>query len=162
MISGSYTVQAGDNICLLNKQFIPSNATQGALNVVTLSSSFVYDSLAPTVTEVLTRTDTTTVGLSSTLVLQKSVDKATAAPGETITYTITYSNNGTQPIGNIVVHDSVPAFTHSPVATCVMPLPANITVCTPAITTPSIQWNMTGTLAPSQQGQVRFSTTLDN
>ncbi len=162
VISGSYTVQAGDNICLLNKQFIPSNATQGALNVVTLSSSFVYDSLAPTVTEVLTRTDTTTVGLSSTLVLQKSVDKATAAPGETITYTITYSNNGTQPIGNIVVHDSVPAFTHSPVATCVMPLPANITVCTPAITTPSIQWNMTGTLAPSQQGQVRFSTTLDN
>ncbi|MBH1970790.1 MAG: DUF11 domain-containing protein [Moraxellaceae bacterium] len=162
VISGLYTVQAGDNICLLNKQFVPSNATQGALNVVTLSSSFVYDTLAPTVTEVLTRTDTTTVGLTSTLTLHKSVDKATAAPGETITYTITYSNNGTQPIGNIVVHDSVPAFTHSPVATCVMPLPANITVCTPAITTPSIQWNMTGTLAPSQQGQVRFSTTLDN
>ncbi|MEN9430845.1 MAG: hypothetical protein RJA86_1704, partial [Pseudomonadota bacterium] len=43
-----------------------------------------------------------------------------------------------------------------------MPLPANITVCTPAITTPSIQWNMTGTLAPSQQGQVQFSITLDN
>ena len=162
VISGLYTVQAGDNICLLNKQFVPSNATQGALNVVTLSSSFVYDSLAPTVTEVLTRTDTTTVSLTSTLTLHKSVDKATAAPGETITYTITYSNNGTQPIGNIVVHDSVPAFTHSPIATCVMPLPANITVCTPAITTPSIQWNMTGTLAPSQQGQVRFSTTLDN
>ena len=162
VISGLYTVQAGDNICLLNKQFVPSNATQGALNVVTLSSSFIYDTLAPAVTEVLTRTDTTTVGLTSTLTLHKSVDKATAAPGETITYTITYSNNGTQPIGSIVVHDSVPAFTHSPVATCVMPLPANITVCTPVITTPSIQWNMTGTLAPSQQGQVRFSTTLDN
>jgi uncharacterized repeat protein (TIGR01451 family) len=162
VISGLYTVHAGDNICLLDKQFVPSNATQGALNVVTLSSSFVYDTLAPTVTEVLTRTDTTTVGLTSTLTLHKSVDKAAASPGETITYTITYSNNGTQPIGNIVVHDSVPAFTHSPVATCVMPLPANITVCTPAITTPSIQWNMTGTLAPSQQGQVRFSTTLDN
>jgi uncharacterized repeat protein (TIGR01451 family) len=114
------------------------------------------------VTEVLTRTDTTTVGLTSTLVLHKSVDKISALPGETVTYTITYKNNGTQPIGNIVINDSVPAFTHSPVATCVSPLPANITLCTPVITSPLIQWNMTGTLAPSQQGNVRFHITLDN
>ncbi|MBL0230570.1 MAG: DUF11 domain-containing protein [Moraxellaceae bacterium] len=161
-IAGQYTVHAGDTICLINKQFVPSNATQGAMNVVTLSSSFVYDTLAPTVTEVLTRTDTTTVGLTSTLVLHKAVDKVSALPGETITYTITYSNNGTQAISNIVVNDSVPAFTHSPIATCVMPLPTNLTLCTPSILYPAIKWNMTGTLAPSQQGQVRFNVTLDN
>ncbi len=162
VVSGLYTVQAGDMICLINKQFIPSNATQGALNVISLNASFVYDTLAPTVTEVLTRTDTTTVGLTNTLVLQKTVDKLSASPGETVTYTITYRNNGTQAIGNIVINDSVPAFTHSPVASCVLPLPANITVCTPVITSPLIQWNMTGTLAPSQQGNVRFHITLDN
>lgn len=164
LVSGNYTVAANDTICLIVKQFVPANATQGAFNVVTVSSSFIYDVLTPTVTEVLTRTDTTTVGVggTNTLFLHKAVDKATALPGETITYTITYSNNGTDNLSNIVINDSVPAFTHSPVASCVMPLPANLTLCVPNISAPQIQWNMTGTLAPSQQGQVRFSVTLDN
>jgi len=145
------------------KQFVPANATQGAFNVVTISSSFIYDVLTPIVTEVLTRTDTTTVGVggTNTLSLHKAVDKATALPGETITYTITYSNNGTEKISNIVINDSVPAFTHNPVANCVLPLPANLTVCTPTISLPEIEWVMSGTLAPSQQGQVKFSVTLD-
>jgi uncharacterized repeat protein (TIGR01451 family) len=164
IISGNYTVSANSTICLIVKQFVPANATQGAFNVVTVSSSFIYDVLVPTVTEVLSRTDTTTVGVggTSTLSLHKAVDKATALPGETITYTITYSNNGTEAISNIVINDSVPAFTENPIATCVMPLPANLTLCTPTINAPQIQWNMTGILAPSQQGQVRFSVTLDN
>ncbi|MBK8327548.1 MAG: DUF11 domain-containing protein [Moraxellaceae bacterium] len=164
IISGNYTVSANSTICLIVKQFVPANATQGAFNVVTVSSSFIYDVLVPTVTEVLSRTDTTTVGVggTSTLSLHKAVDKAVALPGETITYTITYSNNGTEAISNIVINDSVPAFTENPIATCVMPLPANLTLCTPTINAPQIQWNMTGTLAPLQQGQVRFSVTLDN
>ncbi|MBK7300481.1 MAG: DUF11 domain-containing protein [Moraxellaceae bacterium] len=164
VVSGSYTVSAGDTICLIVKQFVPANATQGAFNVVTISSSFVYDVLTPTVTEVLTRTDTTTVsvGGTGTLSLHKVVDKTVALPGEMITYTITYSNNGTEAISNIVVNDAVPAFTHNPVASCVLPLPANLTLCTPTIISPAIQWIMTGTLAFSQQGQVRFNVTLDN
>ena len=164
LVSGNYAVAANDTICLIVKQFVPANATQGAFNVVTVSSSFIYDVLTPTVTEVLTRTDTTTVGVggTNTLFLHKAVDKTAAKPGETITYTITYSNNGTDNLSSIVINDSVPAFTHSPVASCVMPLPANLTLCVPSISTPQIQWNMTGTLAPSQQGQVRFSVTLDN
>ncbi len=164
VVSGSYTVSAGDTICLIVKQFVPANATQGAFNVVTISSSFVYDVLTPTVTEVLTRTDTTTVsvGGTGTLSLHKVVDKTVALPGEMITYTITYSNNGTEAISNIVVNDAVPAFTHNPVASCVLPLPANLTLCTPSILYPAIKWNMTGTLAPSQQGQVRFTVILDN
>lgn len=164
VVSGNYTVAANATICLIVKQFVPSNATQGAFNVVTVSSSFIYDTLAPTVTEVLTRTDTTTVGVggTNTLSLHKAVNKATAKPGETITYTITYSNNGTDNLSNIVINDSVPAFTHGAVASCVMPLPANLTLCVPTINSPQILWNMTGTLAPSQQGQVQFSVTLDN
>jgi uncharacterized repeat protein (TIGR01451 family) len=164
LVSGNYAVAANDTICLIVKQFVPANATQGAFNVVTVSSSFIYDVLTPTVTEVLTRTDTTTVGVggTNTLFLHKAVDKATALPGETITYTITYSNNGTDNLSNIVINDSVPAFTRNPVASCVMPLPANLTLCTPSILYPAIKWNMTGTLAPSQQGQVRFTVILDN
>ncbi|MCC6375346.1 MAG: hypothetical protein IT465_11125, partial [Moraxellaceae bacterium] len=69
---------------------------------------------------------------------------------------------GTEAISNIVVNDAVPAFTHNPVASCVLPLPANLTLCTPSILYPAIKWNMTGTLAPSQQGQVRFTVILDN
>ncbi|MCB1660319.1 MAG: DUF11 domain-containing protein, partial [Pseudomonadales bacterium] len=106
IITGNYTVAVNDTICLIVKQTVPANATQGAFNVVTLSSNFVYDVLIPTVTEVLTRTDTTTVGVggTSTLVLHKAVDKAIALPGETITYTITYHNNGTEAISNIIIN----------------------------------------------------------
>lgn len=162
LITSSYTVQAGDVICLLVKQTVPVNAQEGAQNQVTVNASFVYDTLAPAVTEVLTRTDLTTVSLSNTLVLIKSVDKSSAMPGQVVTYTITYRNNGSEPLGNIVIRDAVPAFTHSPNASCVLPLPANITVCTPVINAPAIDWIMTGTLQPSKEGQVMFNVTIDN
>jgi uncharacterized repeat protein (TIGR01451 family) len=39
----------------------------------------------------------------------KSVDRAAAAPGDTITYTITYTNTGNLDALNVVVIDPVPA-----------------------------------------------------
>jgi len=41
--------------------------------------------------------------------LIKTVDKATAKPGETVTYTLTFKNTGNQPLTNAIVKDSLPA-----------------------------------------------------
>jgi uncharacterized repeat protein (TIGR01451 family) len=45
------------------------------------------------------------------LTISKSVDKATAAPGETLVYTLTYQNTGNGPATGVTITDLVPAHT---------------------------------------------------
>ncbi len=42
----------------------------------------------------------------------KEVDKGSAAPGDTLTYKITYGLPGTAPLSEIVIFDSLPPYTH--------------------------------------------------
>jgi uncharacterized repeat protein (TIGR01451 family) len=96
--------------------------------------------------------------------LVKAVDKAAAAPGETITYTITYENKSSEALSNMIIYESMPAFTtfinagHGA-------LPPNLTQVT--ITMPSagrkgpIRWTFAGTLAPGSAGTVTFSVILE-
>ncbi len=95
-----------------------------------------------------------------------SVDKATALPSEVITYTLTYSNAGAQPISTLMVYDTTPAFTVFVSATCGPTLPANLTGCTvstqPAVnTTGALQWTFTGTLAPGGNGTVSYQVRIE-
>lgn len=105
------------------------------------------------------------------LVLVKTVDKAAALPGDTLTYTITYSNNGLVQLSNIIISDSIPTYTSSPSACCVnpssaclgtpaAPYPSSITGCTTVTTSASASWNLSGTLAPGASGQVKLSVTI--
>ncbi len=57
-----------------------------------------------------TATQTTTV-VGGELRLTKSVDKATAYPGDTLTYTIVAENIGTGNLTNVKVSDPIPAYT---------------------------------------------------
>lgn len=57
-----------------------------------------------------TATETTTI-VGGELRLQKSVDKATAYPGETLTYTIVAENIGTGDLKKVIVVDPIPAYT---------------------------------------------------
>lgn len=170
------TVVANQSLCLLLKEFVPANAPIGGTNLATLSATFTFTNAPnPALTRSYARTDTTTVGTptSSGLKLTKSVDKTSALPGDSLIYTITYSNSGSGPLGNIVIHDSVPAFTINPVACCVNPataclgtatasFPATITGCVAAISGSSINWtfNPADTLAPGATGQVKFGVTV--
>lgn len=57
-----------------------------------------------------TATETTTI-VGGELRLQKSVDEATAYPGETLTYTIVAENIGTGDLKKVIVADPIPAYT---------------------------------------------------
>ena len=59
---------------------------------------------------------------AESLNISKSVDKIMANPGDLITYTITYSNNGTTAASNVVITDYLPADNY----TYVSSLPAGV------------------------------------
>jgi uncharacterized repeat protein (TIGR01451 family) len=155
------SVVAGQQICILIKDSIPVTAPFNAQHQITVTAQFQYTGANPSLSRSLTRTALTIVGNPTTagLALTKAVDKQTALPGETLIYTITYSNNSSEPLNNIVVFDSTPAFTTF-VSAAAGALPANlsgVTISSPGVgNSGPIQWNFTGTLAPAQTSTVTF------
>lgn len=161
-VTGPFVMTPGGRICLLIKEFVPVQANDGARNTITLTATFVYDNLVPAVSDVLVNQDQVSVSRNDTLFLYKSVDKAAAQPGDVITYTVQYRNEGVSAISNLNIYDAVPAFTHSPSAVCILPLPSGLTGCTPVIANPAIEWNFSGVLLPGAEGAVSFTVTVDN
>jgi mucin-19 len=166
-VSAGIAVVAGEQVCLVVKEFIPAAAPIGAQNIVTLTANFSYTNAVPLLSASLSRTDTTTVGnsTSSGLRLTKSVNQATALPGATLIYTITYRNDSTGPLSTLLINDATPAFTTFLSAACA-PVPATLTGCTvsssPVVgAVGSIVWTFTGTLAPTSQGTVTFSVQVN-
>jgi uncharacterized repeat protein (TIGR01451 family) len=173
-ITAPITATAGQQICILVKEFAPANASTNATDTATISAGFNYtNSTLPTAT--LTVTDLTTVSPSG-LTLIKYVDKSAALPGDTLTYTITYANTGGTQLTNIVINDNVPTFTSlipptSTTVCCVNPTtacldappttyPAAISGCTTLTTATSVTWTLSGTLNPGASGQVKFSVMI--
>lgn len=131
LLSGPTTVAAGELVCVLLREFVPATAPNGAQNQVTLTASFSYTNASPALGSTHTRSDLTTVGApgSAGLTLVKSVDKATALPGEVLTYTIVYTNNASGALSTLRINDSTPAFTTFASAACIGTLPANLSSC---------------------------------
>lgn len=173
-LSEPLSVAAGDQVCILMKEFVPAGAPHGAANQVTLLARCTFTNAAlPLLTKDYLRSDSTAVGSPSSagLTLNKTVDKTTALPGESLVYSITYSNSSSAPLSSITIHDNVPSFTVSPLACCVnptssclgsatAPFPAGITGCAATISGGSIDWVLTGSLAPGSSGTVRFQVTI--
>jgi hypothetical protein len=90
-ISGPVALTAGETVSILIKEFIPADASFNAQDKLTVTASFVYANTTPTISSTASRADVTTVGnpVTAGLTLVKAVDKQTARPGDTITYTIT-------------------------------------------------------------------------
>jgi uncharacterized repeat protein (TIGR01451 family) len=93
--------------------------------------------------------------------LQKAVDKANAAPGSSLTYTITYRNTGSTTLNNLKIVDATPAFTVFGAGACGT-LGAGLTGCTVsgkpgAGAAGTVEWTFTGTLAPGATGTVTLS-----
>ena len=166
MISGVLTVATDEKICVLVKEFIPANAPFNAQDQITITAQFTYTGSSPLATAVYIGVDLTTVGTPTTagLTLTKAVDKSTAFPGETITYTITYLNNSAATISNVIIFDSTPAFTTFLSAT-VGTLPSALTgslIVKPAVVGKgSIRWTFSGALDPGRSGTVQFSVVIE-
>ena len=165
-VTGALIVSADQKVCLLVKTFIPQNAPYNAQYQGTLTATFSYVNTAPALTATYSRTDLTVVGKSTDagLRLVKAVDKMTAKPGDTITYTITYTNNSASALTNIRINDATPAYTTFNSAACGA-LPEGITACTVAVqptadTGGSIEWRFNGMLGPGASGSVTFGVTL--
>jgi uncharacterized repeat protein (TIGR01451 family) len=165
-ITAAIAMTTGQKVCILVKEFVPASAPFGAQDVVTVTASFDYTGATPSLTVASTRTDVTTVGDLGTagLTLVKNADKASALPGEVLTYTIEYHNASGGSLTNIFIHDMTPAFTTFVAATNA-PVPLNLTGVT--ITAPSvgasgpIVWQFTGSLAPNTGGSVRFQVKIE-
>ena len=167
-IGGALAVTAGQQICVLVKQFVPANAAVNDRNTLTLSASFVYSGVAAPAGNVLTRTDLTTVDLPGTVVLLKQTQNLsqgsayaannTSVPGNVLQYQIVVSNLGSAAVSTVVVNDATPAFTTFVSAACppAASLPAGLSACSlsaqPSVGAQgSVQWSFTGRLEPGSQ-----------
>jgi uncharacterized repeat protein (TIGR01451 family) len=176
-VTAAITVTAGQTVCLVIKQFVPAGANQGAQNSITLSAAFSYTNSAPALAvSTLLATDITTVGQAGDLSLAKLVSNVTQAipaatsvsanPGDTLQYTLTATNNGTQPLSTLFVSDSTTAFTGFISAACPGTLPAGISACT-VTTQPlvgaqgALKWTFTGSLASGAQLVVTYRVKVD-
>jgi uncharacterized repeat protein (TIGR01451 family)/fimbrial isopeptide formation D2 family protein len=166
--SAAIVVTAGEQICLIVKDSSPIGAPFGAQNLNTVTATFSYTNSAPALADgILTRTDLTIIGNPTTsgLELTKAVDKTTASPGETITYTLTYTNNGIGELDEIVIYDTTPAFTTylSTPATPVFPQAlTGVVITEPGVgDTGSITWTFTGQLQPGETGTLTYEVVVD-
>ena len=178
-ITGAVAATVGTAICLIVRQQVPPGAPVGAQNTISVTATMDYANDSPVLTPpVLTVTDTTTVGAGSGVVLAKLVRNITvngpgvgttavnAAPGATLEYTITATNNGSQPVSTIVINDATPTFTNFLSAACPGSLPPGITACTvssaPAVGgTGAVTTTLTGSLTPTAQVSVAFRVKVD-
>ncbi|MEO1021089.1 MAG: SdrD B-like domain-containing protein [Bacteroidota bacterium] len=167
IISAPETVTAGQTICLIVKTTVPLGVPDGSSNTITLSADFDFTNAAPALSIIYTRQDLVNVGNAGDtgLKITKSVDKTSALPGESLTYIITYVNNGTEPITTLEILDSTPAYTVFASASFAT-LPDNLTNC--VITEPgsgnagAIKWTFSGSLDPGASSTVSYVVTIQN
>jgi len=158
------SVTPGVTICVLVKETSPSTGT--GQNTVTLQATMTYTNANPALSTTLTRQDVTTSATGPIIRIQKAVDKTQAYPGDTLTYTITYTNIGGFPARNMVINDAVPTSTSFVSAACGTPLPALFTGCSvsqaPAVGgTGIVSFTFTGSLSPNGTGTVTFQVKVN-
>lgn len=173
LLTGSVPVVAGSTVCIIVKENAPPNAPFNAQDQITVTATFTYVPplvVAPAppspLTAITTRTDITIIGNATNagLALLKIVDKATALPGDNLVYVITYSNNSSGSLSNIVINDATPTFTTF-VSTSCGTLGAGLTGCSvttqPAVgAIGSIRWTLTGGLASVGTGTVTYTVQI--
>lgn len=89
---------------------LPSTATAGQTNTITVTGTSVFD---PTKTQ--SNTDVTTVTNNAVVTLTKSASVSSGSVGTAITYTLTYTNTGSSMASAVAISDVLPAgLTYTP------------------------------------------------
>jgi uncharacterized repeat protein (TIGR01451 family) len=105
-LSGVPVGANGGSQTIYVRVLVPAGEPIGRTDVNTVTANCTVGAFTATATA----TETTTV-VGGELRLQKSVDKANASPGETLTYTIVAENIGTGNLTNVKISDPIPAYT---------------------------------------------------
>src|SRR5450830_1589323 len=171
VLTGSLSIQAGTQICILVQVTSPSNATTSTVDTTTVTATETYNP-TPTVgaiTRTLSITDTTLVASPVISLLKKlrlvAACPATAAaslanitdqyaiensvaPGQYVQYLVSFFNNPSTPITNLTLYDTVPAYTQFVNAYCVSTPTIGISSCAVTMAPSvggagSISWTMT-------------------
>ncbi|WP_018126668.1 GEVED domain-containing protein [Balneola vulgaris] len=164
--TNAVSVVANETVCVVLKVTAPQGVNNGATSTTTITADFVLSGTSPQISQTLTRSDIVVINdQEAGLVIVKSVDKTSALPGEILTYTISYQNNGDEPLSSLEIIDNTPIYTTYNSGSCGT-LPNNLTSCT--ITAPAVgssggvKWTFGGTLAPGATGQVSYTVKIDN
>lgn len=97
----------GGTVTIYVRVIVPAGQPIGRVDVNTVTATCQVGSTTATDTA----TETTTI-VGGELRLEKQVDKATAYPGETLTYTVIATNIGTGNLTQVIVTDPLPAYTN--------------------------------------------------
>jgi uncharacterized repeat protein (TIGR01451 family) len=157
---------AGQTLHFVVRVTVPAVAPVGASTLLTITSTFLYTNASPALNGTYQVRDLVKVndGEGAGLQLVKTVDKTTAKPGETLVYTLTYTNLSTDPLSQVVIKDATPAYTTFESAVF-GPLAPSFSGC--AIAAPSIgsggaiTWTFTGPLNSGGTGYVRYTVRIE-
>lgn len=173
VLAGTRTLNPVQSICVVHRVNVPINASAGAQQMVSLQANGTATSGNTPVTS-NTVTDTTLVG-SAGLDMKKGVRVVSSCPstvndtnafvtanqarnGNFLEYEITYRNNSTKNLVDVIVKDSVPTGMVFQSQTC-NTTPTGIT-CTPTQSGNSLRWSMAGKLPPATSGTVRYCVAI--
>ena len=172
----SIAISAGQQVCLINQVYAPSNVTALDQYDVVIAAEFSYagGTLAQEFSEVYDVTiaqqsDSGTSRLELTKTVENltsgTVETATlnqANPGDTLKYRIYFQNTGTAKITDLSVNDTVPDYT-------IMVAGSNLCEqtpvgmgCTSTATLDVLDWLYTGDLLGGSSGFVSYEVTVDN
>ena len=179
--SDAFSVVADDEICLIVRVLSPSSAPVNASYLVNLAADFEYLNESPDgFTRQFAVSDLTTV-VAAGLLLDKKVENISqggaqvlsnsAVPGDELRYTIRFTNVEADNVSDIVVRDTVPAFTSltSPVA-CPAILPLSLISCVVVVPDTAnniagyegpVEWQLEGELNPGGEGELTYSVTVE-
>lgn len=151
--------------CILSKVFIPLSSKEGEEFSYDLCAEVIYHNTL-VVEKLCSRNKVGVIKASANIKLIKTADKETAKPGEEITYTIVIQNLGLKEALNLKIFDATPPYTSFVEASCQSPVGSNISNCV-YITNMNnlegdIEWNLTGSLEPSEEYIVYYKVKIND
>ncbi|MEE9332505.1 MAG: GEVED domain-containing protein [Granulosicoccaceae bacterium] len=176
VVTADVVVSKGQQLCLVIDAFIPASAVSGRRQQFGLIAVLTASDEANTghsVSISLDNSDSVTVAAATSgrLVLTKNVLNVTqngaplsdnaASPGDTIEYTIAYSNQGTGPLTQLEINDETPAFTNLLPGTIDCGPAVGGVQCTSSVSSSGVKWVFTGSIKAGAGGNVSYRVTVD-